>query len=235
MRSRAPRDLWVPGFLALNPKFSALQCLPWPVDASTSWPTLEVYNQMAEKCGVVTGSGLPVRFMEATPKPRGRRRKRESQALPYEHRIWQKGEVSTRPECWHDYFNMLAWCLFPKTKAALNERQAKLLVGARNAEQNLLSIVDEGGVFAVLEGRGDQASDGLSRIHFGHALHEAIMRDERGSEGLLIRLEIPHWEGLNLRGLAQIDAVAAELILNQRLARDPRPERNSGLASERMV
>jgi hypothetical protein len=99
----------------------------------------------------------------------------------------------------------------------MNARQANLLVGARNAEQNLLCMVDEGGVF-VIEGRDGSP---LGRIHFGHAIHEAIMKGERGSEGLSIRLSIPNWSGLTKQGLAEVDTHTADLILTQRLMRDP--------------
>lgn len=217
MPSKVSSDVWDPNFLAKSPKFAALALVPLDFSQWPNWPGLDVYDQLAQQCGVKTVSGHGVRFVPASPKPRGRRRKCQSQGLPYEHRIWEKGEVSTRHATWHDFFNMLAWCLFPRTKSAMNARQANLLVGARNAEQNLLCMVDEGGVF-LIEGT-DRAP--LGRIHFGHAIHEAIMRNERGSDGLTIRLSIPDWRGLDKQGLAQVDDHAAHLILSQRLHRDP--------------
>lgn len=217
MPSKVSRDVWDGDFLVKSPKFAALALAPCDFTRWPSWPGLDVYDSLAGQCGVTTVSGQRVRFVAASPKPRGRRRKCQSQGLPYEHRIWLKGEVSTRPETWHDFFNMLAWCLFPKTKSAMNARQANLLVGARNAEQNLLCMVDEGGVF-IIEGHDGSS---LGRIHFGHAIHEAIMRGERGSEGLSIRLSLPNWSGLTKQGLAEVDTHAADLILTQRLMRDP--------------
>jgi hypothetical protein len=227
---RGPRDVWVPGFAHLSDKFRAFSCLDQNWEKWTFWPPLEEYNALAKSRGVVTGSGRPLHFVEADNRPRGRRRKKAKEGLPYEHRIWHKGEVSTRPETWHDFFNMLAWCLFPKAKAALNQRQAHLLVGARNAEQDLLCMVDEGGVFCIAD--GDRQG---FLLHFGHALHEAIMRGEQGSDGLVIPLSLPQWAGLNPLGLAQVDALVAQLILSQNLARPPRNEPNGGRPSRLMV
>lgn len=217
MVSKVPPDVWDGDFATKSLKFAALALVPLDFSRCPTWPGLELYNHLAQLCGVTTVSGHRVRFVAAAPKPRGRRRKGQSQGLPYEHLIWQRGEVPTRPETWHDFFNMLAWCLFPRTKAAMNARQANLLVGARNAEQNLLCMVDEGGVF-LIEGEGPAP---LGRIHFGHAIHEAIMRGERGSEGLPVRLFLPEWDGLTKQGLDQVDAHVASLILSQRLKREP--------------
>lgn len=227
MSIKGRSDIWNPDFALESPKFAALRCLPFCLDGWTHWPSLAEYNRLVAACGVLTGSGVPVRFVQATPKPRGRARKGRSEGLPYEHMIWQKGEVSTRIESWHDFFNVLAWCLFPKIKAALNRRQAHLFVGSRNAEQNLLCMVDEGGVFAVHGAHGDLCGS----VYFGHALHEAIMRQERGSEGLVVRLVIPEWAGISREGLAQVDAAVSELIIMQRLERDPPPFQKSGRSS----
>ena len=229
MPSKVSADVWDPDFLAKSPKFATLALVPVDFSQWHTWPGLHVYDQLAQQCGVKTVSGHGVRFVTASPKPRGRRRKGQSQGLPYEHRIWHQGEVSTRSETWHDFFNMLAWCLFPRIKSAMNARQANLLVGARNAEQNLLCMVDEGGVF-LIEGTGRAP---LGRIHFGHAIHEAIMRGERGSDGLTIRLHIPDWSGLNKQGLAQVDDHVALLILSQRLKRDPPAHGQSGSPPDR--
>jgi hypothetical protein len=38
----------------------------------------------------------------------------------YECRIWERGEVETRPDNWHDFFNALVWLPFrtPRTPSA---------------------------------------------------------------------------------------------------------------------
>jgi hypothetical protein len=38
----------------------------------------------------------------------------------YEHRIYTSGQVSTRPQSWHDLFNALVWMRYPRIKTALN-------------------------------------------------------------------------------------------------------------------
>ena len=57
--------------------------------------TLERLNGL-----VSTESGKPVRFVPP--------RKKDTY---YEIRVYETGEVETRPDNWHDYFNALAWTL----------------------------------------------------------------------------------------------------------------------------
>ena len=40
----------------------------------------------------------------------------------YECHIAATGEVPTRPHNWHDWFNALAWLVWPRLKGALNRR-----------------------------------------------------------------------------------------------------------------
>jgi len=88
--------------------------------------------------GVVrTESGKPVRFV-----PPG---KKDSY---YEIKVHQTGEVETRADNWHDYFNALAWLAFPRTKARINAIHAAEMPkegGRRGPLRDLLTIFDEGG------------------------------------------------------------------------------------------
>ena len=56
-----------------------------------------------------SGSGRPIRFILPPAD------------LPaYEQHIHATGEVPTRADDWHDFFNALAWCVWPHTKSACN-------------------------------------------------------------------------------------------------------------------
>jgi len=67
-------------------------------------------------------SGSHVRFVPPAPDAGG-----------YEERIFARGEVETRPGNWHDFFNALAWFVYPRTKRVLNGRHHAALCAQRAA------------------------------------------------------------------------------------------------------
>jgi len=140
-----------------------------------------------------------VRFVPASPRPR--RRVTLDRARLYDARITQAGEVPTREGNLHDFMNALVWASFPLAKMAIHVRQHALIESRiegsrlpehRTPEQDMLAMVDEGGIAvlttdaaaveAATEGRD---SDALGRIVaagrargavFGHALFEHLER-----------------------------------------------------------
>ena len=92
-----------------------------------------------------TSAGLPIRF---GPPP--------SSSVGYEIQIDATGVVPTRPDDWHDFFNALAWCVWPRSKATLNalhlrviaERERAGLTG-RGRQRDALTQFDECGVLVV--------------------------------------------------------------------------------------
>lgn len=94
--------------------------------------TLERLNGL-----VSTESGKPVRFVPPRKKD-----------TDYEIRVYESGEVETRPDNWHDYFNALAWLAFPRAKARINAMHAAEMPNEgvrRGPLRDLLTIFDEGG------------------------------------------------------------------------------------------
>ena len=88
---------------------------------------------------VVSGGGAPIRFVPPAA------------SAQYEVRIFETGEVQTRPDSWHDLFNALVWLAFPRTKAVLNRHhyeQIKSRVGERlrGTVRDVLTLFDEGGI-----------------------------------------------------------------------------------------
>jgi len=66
----------------------------------------------------------------------------------YELKVHETGEVETRADHPHDYFNALAWLAFPRTKARINAMHAAEIPregGRRGPLRDLLTVVDEGG------------------------------------------------------------------------------------------
>ncbi len=103
-------------------------------------------------------SGVPLSFV-----PPGRR------AAGYEERVYAKGEVETRPDNWHDFFNALAWLAYPRAKRVLNGRhhaaqQAQRAAGhgERGAVRDAVTQFDECGIVIV---SASPALAGLIRVH----------------------------------------------------------------------
>ena len=95
--------------------------------------------------GAASGSGRPIRFV---PPP--------ADAPAYEQHIDATGEVPTRPDDWHDFFNALAWCVWPRSKAACNalhlaEQSAREAAGlaGRGSRRDALTQFDECGILVV--------------------------------------------------------------------------------------
>jgi hypothetical protein len=100
-------------------------------------PSLAALNALAEEAGVRTASGRPVRFVAPA-----------ADDAYYEIRLFETGNVQTRPESLHDLFNALAWLAFPRTKARINAMHAAQIPrerGVRGRMRDLLTIFDEGG------------------------------------------------------------------------------------------
>lgn len=106
---------------------------PW----LTGERTLQRLNRQAAELGLRTESGRPVRFVAPGAKERY-----------YEVKVFETGEVETRPESFHDFFNALVWLAFPGTKARINAMHAAQIPregGRRGRLRDLLTIFDEGG------------------------------------------------------------------------------------------
>ena len=119
----------------------------------------------------------------------------------YESRIFQRGEIATRANNWHDLLNALIWKKFPALKSVLNARQAENIdrVGSRKRtrEQDALTQFDEAGAVVVVRDRSllslwdthdwsglflqhkDAWRDGrISLAIFGHAVLEHALHPE---------------------------------------------------------
>ncbi|MDX1380811.1 MAG: DUF3025 domain-containing protein [Xanthomonadales bacterium] len=98
--------------------------------------------------GVVSGGGAAIRFRASEKIP----------GVEYERHVFETGEVSTRANEWHDVFNALAWCRWPRLKAALNAAHYRSLDeargGRRGARRDALTLLDESGALVVSGDRG---------------------------------------------------------------------------------
>ncbi|BAL27191.1 DUF3025 domain-containing protein [Azoarcus sp. KH32C] len=93
----------------------------------------------------------------------------------YEERIFATGEVPTRPEDWHDFFNAMAWCVWPRTKATCNALHLAQIAARREAGlpgrgscRDALTQFDECGIVVV------SASPEIPALLAAHRWEEAF-------------------------------------------------------------
>ena len=163
-------------------------------------PDLAALNHLASTIDLRTHRGLPIAFVR-TP----------DDGLEYEARIWTNGQVATRPGNWHDFFNALVWCTYPRTKAMLNQRHAderSTPAAGRGRARDALTHFDEcGAVVAVSDPSLVQLLRGfrwrelfwerradlrraLRCFVFGHATYEQLLRPFRGLTAKAILYEV---------------------------------------------
>ena len=148
--------------------------------------------------GAVTSRGKPLRFV--APRDHTDRERRY-----YEMRIAETGEVETRADNWHDFFNALAWITYPRAKAAINAQHAAILeergdaeAKRRGPERDALTLFDEGGVIVATDDasltrlivdfewkelfwrRRAELEEGMRFFAFGHALFEKAVEPYLG-------------------------------------------------------
>ena len=211
------RALAAPIFAALQPSLAHLD--------PERFPRHDDLNALAD-ASVVSGGGAPIRFVPpaSTREP----------AVPYETRIFETGEVQTRPDNWHDLFNALVWLAFPKTKAILNRNHHEQIIARRGERlrgtaRDVLTLFDEGG---VVVGAADARLATLLRDYrwkelfwtnragvlrsmcfhvFGHAIYEKAIEPYQGVTAKALIVEVaPELLGAPAeRQLAELDVGAA--------------------------
>jgi len=174
-------DTFVPRVWRQSPWMAEIAATAGRFEERERWPEVAEYGSAA----------APVRFVE---------QRVGASAGAYDAMIVEQGEVLTRARCWHDFFNAMIWCTFPRAKLALHRRllastPAIRPPGGRTRAQDLLTILDEGGVLLVAPAashaalreqiaaqepvhRGGARLDRLPRhraVAFGHALLEHVV------------------------------------------------------------
>ena len=186
---------WDPLFSTRSPMFRTLDGFrSWYRTFVSEWPTLDDYQSLLaqQESPVMTRNGLPLRIVPQADKP-GRFEQH------YAPRIYLSGEIQTRTENWHDFFQLLTWIMFPRTKAMINETHIPLAqariesgveLGRRSALENMLSLFDEGGALIISSDKKllqmvrdfqwkplfwqqrETLQEKLTCMVFGHAMYE---------------------------------------------------------------
>lgn len=186
VRRNLPRDATIRN--AHHPAFAPAAALVdlTAFSAATDAPALQAFVAAAP-VPPRNASGLP---LHPVALPAGG-------AATYERRISETGELAVRPDTWHDRLNVLAWCLFPRAKAALNARHVGDLACAdapvRSRVRDALTLFDEDGLVVACADPSlaalvrahrwtelfvDRRADVVSRwacAPFGHALMEKLL------------------------------------------------------------
>ena len=147
-------DQWNPDFMAGSPLFFPLQFQANLLSRNREqWPSLADYQHLLAKQPLALKSlgGATIRFVPQSPKPL-------HWQDDYEPRIYLNGDVQTRVENWHDFFQVLVWPTFPTTKAVLNAKhyqairqrlQANPENKRRTPAENALTQFDECGAIVA--------------------------------------------------------------------------------------
>ncbi len=222
---------WDRALLLSSPWFAALAPVVQRLPEHRP-PTLDELNAIAAARGVASGSGVPLRFVAASPAA-------EPSQRGYEQYVHDRGRVPTRDASWHDLFNALAWLAFPRTKAVLNAQHVRALAthepettGAsrRGTARDVLTLFDENGLIVACaddelaarlsgfewkplfwDARG-RVARGMRFHAFGHALHEKGRAPFRGitAKALLLPVDAAFLALSRERELSTLDELAAE-------------------------
>lgn len=136
----------------------------WFLLQSAAFPSLDSLTRASHECAVappLSGGGFPIRFVRQQRVMRQQRLDLGWRAN-YQLRIFFSGEVPSRTENWHDFFNAWTWIFLPRVKSAINKRHFycldetiefpwRLQGGNRNREQDMLTLFDEGGLLVVTD------------------------------------------------------------------------------------
>jgi len=219
MAERRMPALDAPIFTALRPLLGRL-----PPDR---FPRYDELSALATPT-VLSGGGAPIRFVPPSVASR-------EFSAHYEVRIFETGEVQTRPESWHDLFNALVWLAFPKTKAVLNghhydEIRARRGERLRGTARDVLTLFDEGGIVVAAADpelpallrefrwkelfwrRRAEVLRSMRFYVFGHAIYEKALEPYGGvtAKALIVDAAPGLLEAPLAQQLPELDARAAD-------------------------
>lgn len=144
---------WQGDFYRQSPLFRPL--LPWAqcFAGFENWPGLDDYESLlrSQPAAIHTRSGQRLTIVPQDGRP-------QHFHEHYAPRIHASGELQTRYENWHDFFQLISWMMFPKSKAVINALHIPMAqqrfasqseLGRRSPLENALSLFDEGGALVV--------------------------------------------------------------------------------------
>ena len=212
---------WDPRFFERSLVFEPYARCAAALAGNPAWPARAALDALLRASGVTNASGRSLRATAA----------QDAGGVSYERRIFDAGELEVREGDWHDLMNVLVWCAFPRTKAALNARHvaaaAAERAGNRGRVRDALTLFDESGAIVVASDaallddlRGfrwkrlfwehrERVRASLRVYAFGHALLEKALAPYIGMTAQAVTLAVGA-EFLDKPG--EIDARTAECV-----------------------
>lgn len=237
---------WDANFVSFSPIFKPLHAWAKKFRPFKQWPKLESYQKVLDDLPspIKTLAGKTLKIVQQDGKP----------GHFHEHyapRIYLTGEIQTRTENWHDFFQFLTWFMFPKTKAVINSihvpaAQARIdgnvELGRRSPVENMLSLFDEGGAIILSSDesilqlirdfkwktlfwqRRKELESKLNFITFGHALYEKGLSPYVGMTAncILINVEPALLTQSNQEQLDWVDEYLSKLFQEGEVYRKPK-------------
>lgn len=232
---------WNSGFIGRSLLFAPLLPLAHYVQSQAHWPQCQNLNDWLtrQEKKILTHSGKTIRFV---PQIIGK----QPTAQKYETKIYQTGEVPTRTNNWHDFFNALVWQTFPRTKSILNQihfhaqqLDASSLIHNRCELRDAATLFDESGVIVV------SAQPSLSRLLvnfewkslfwqqraavlqsmrffvFGHSLYEKALNPYTGmtGKGIVFDVDQAFFTCTLAEQLKILDTLMISFLSNTRLSK----------------
>lgn len=226
-------DTWDPDYLKRSPIFDSIRAVCSPFLTLNTWPALEQLSVEFKRKNIESHNGVPIH-------PVGQGGRPESFEDCYESRIYIKGELQTRLENWHDFFNAMCWFQFPRIKSALNalhyeSSRARRHGTNRGPLENAITLFDECGAIIVSD---DHSMLDLIRNHqwkdlfldnqgafgkhvqcyvFGHAMFEKAVTPYVGmtAHSVLLEQAPGFFQSDYSAQVALIDQLVADCWLNK--------------------
>ena len=236
---------WSPDFFRRSPMFEPIRPLAERFVGFAEWPGLDDYQRLLDEHEPIrTQHGAALKIVPQEGRP-------GHFEQHYAPRIYLSGEIQTRTRNWHDFFQLLTWFIFPRSKAVINAihiPRAKERIdtgealGRRTPVENMLSLFDEGGAVIVASDpsllqlirdfrwkelfwqRRAELADKLDCVTFGHAMYEKGMAPYLGmtANTILIEADSDYFSLDRAGRLAWIDARLAAIFTRGELYQKPK-------------
>lgn len=236
---------WRADFAEHSPLFEPINTWARHFSGYDQWPELADYQHLLDSLPepIRLQSGKPLRIVSQDGRP-------AQFEQHYAPRMYLTGEIQTRRNNWHDFFQYLTWFVFPKTKAAINalhipRAQARIAgggeLGRRSPLENMLSLFDEGGAVLLSSDeellnlirefrwkelfwqRRAEVEEKLQCLTFGHAMYEKALAPYVGMTAncILLYVEEPFLRLSLPERLRWLDAHLAALLQRGLEYREP--------------
>jgi len=238
--ARTTIDKWDPDFLETSPIFNSIRDVALPFTQYKQWPTLEQFAAEFSERSIKSFNDQNIQAVAQGYTP-------EKFDDLYESRIYLKGELQTRLENWHDFFNAMCWLQFPKTKSTLNKLHFDTSLqrkegSNRSPLENAIALFDECGAIIVADDekyleliRSHQwkeifydkkeswgtknSKPGIQCYVFGHAMHEKALTPYIGmtTHNILLVKEKDFFEKDYKEQLSELDNQIYDIWLNKKI------------------